>query len=150
MSRLATLALLLWGLTIGGAAYLFVHGITAKASDGREKVMLTAAEHVHVLGEMRTLLQASADIAGAIARGDNAAVSRAALPVGTAAIATDSPDLLARLPLDLKNGGLKLHQGFDAIAAAAGKGATAPELTRLLSEQLSLCVGCHAVYSFGE
>ena len=113
-------------------------------------MLVTSAERDQVLQEMRDLLQATGDITAAIAKADMAAVARAALKVGTSAMAGDSPDLLARLPLGLKTEGLRVHQGFDAIAAAAQKGTTPAVLTAMLGDQISVCVGCHALYRFSE
>jgi hypothetical protein len=149
MSRIAIVALVVWAVTISTAAYLFVNGYTAKGSDGREVVLLTETERDQVLAEMRGLLQATADITAALAQNDAAAVAEIARPVGTAAMAGESPALLAKLPLAFKNAGLKAHMGFDALANTAAAGATAQELTGLLAEHLLVCTGCHATYRFG-
>ncbi|HEY0920631.1 hypothetical protein [Devosia sp.] len=149
MSRIAVVALVVWAVTISAAAYLFVNGYTAKGSDGREVVLLTEAERDGVLAEMRGLLQATADITAALARNDNAAVAEIARPVGTAAMAGESPALLAKLPLAFKEAGLKAHTGFDTLANAAAGGATTQELTGMLAEHLLVCTGCHSAYRFG-
>ncbi len=150
MSRIAILALVLWVGTLGAAGYLFLNGYTAKGSDGREIVLLTPAERDQVLAEMRGLLEAVADITGALGRNDTQAVVELTKPVGMAAMAVESPALIAKLPLDFKAAGLQVHQGFDALGAAAGGGATAAALTAMLSEQLMVCTGCHASYQFSK
>ncbi len=149
MSRIAIVALVVWAVTISAGVYLFFSGYTTKGSDGREVVLLTPAERDEVLAEMRGLLQATAEITAALARNDNAAVAEIARPVGTAAMAGESPALLAKLPFAFKEAGLKAHTGFDNLASAATAGATTQELTGMLSEHLLVCTGCHSAYRFG-
>ena len=150
MSRLAIVALALWVITIAAAGYLFYYGTTVTATDGREAVQVTNAERNQILEEMRGMLQATADIAGALARSDNAAIAEIAQSVGSAAMSNDSPALLAKLPLGLKTAGMSVHKGFDELSSAAAAGATSVELTTMLSDQLAICVGCHATYRFSE
>ena len=95
---------------------------------------------------MRGLLEVTADITGALARYDNAAIVEIARPVGTAAIAGESPALLAELPFAFNEAGRKAHTGFDALADAAAF-ATTQQLT---GKQLGVCTACHASYRFGE
>ncbi|WP_322989323.1 hypothetical protein [Hoeflea sp.] len=149
MSRIAVIALIVWGVTVSAAAYFFVSGYTTEGSDGRAVVMLSTAERDGVLAEMRGLLEATADITAALARNDTAAIADIARPIGTAAMAGESPALLAKLPLPFKEDGLRVHTGFDALADAAIAGATTQDLTGLLSEHLLVCTGCHAAYRFG-
>jgi len=111
---------------------------------------LTAAERDAVLGEMRGMLEAVANVTGALATGDTAAIAAIARPVGTAAINGESPTVLAKLPLDMKTAGLAAHQGFDAIADAAAAGAPAARLTGMLADQLTACTSCHALYRLGD
>lgn len=150
MSRLAIIALVVWAVTIPAAVYFFVVGYTTTSTDGRQAVLLTDAERDQVLAEMRGMLQATADITGALSRNDNAEVAAIAKPVGTAAMQGESPALLAKLPLDFKQAGLAAHSGFDGLADAATQGATTQRLTAMLSEQLLVCTGCHASYRFGQ
>lgn len=150
MSRIAITALVLWVITISAAAYLFYYGTTVTASDGREAVQVTNAERNQILTEMRGMLEATAEITNALAQGDNAAVAEIAQSVGSAAMSNDSPALLAKLPLGLKTAGMGVHKGFDELSSAAAAGATTAELTSMLSDQLTICVGCHATYRFSE
>jgi len=150
MSRIAIFALALWAITIPAAVYLFFSGYTTKGSDGRDVVLVTSVERVQILEEMRGLLQAAADITGALSRDDNAAIAKIARPVGSAAMEGESPALLAKLPFAFKEGGVKVHMGFDALANAAASGASTQQLTRMLSDQLAICTGCHASYRFSE
>lgn len=124
------------------------YGTTVTASDGREAVQVTSAERNQILTEVRGML-ATAEITNALAQGDNAAVAEIAQSVGSAAV-YDSPALLAKLPLGLKTAGMGVHKGFDELSSAAAAGATTAELTSMLSDQLTICVGCHATYRFSE
>ena len=78
MSRTAVFALALWAITVPAAVYLFFSGYTTKGSDGRDVVLVTSVERVQILEEMRGLLQATADITGALSRDDNVAIARIA------------------------------------------------------------------------
>ena len=150
MSRIAIFALALWAITIPAAVYLFFSGYTTKGSDGRDVVLVTSVERGQILEEMRGLLQATADITGALSRDDNVAIARIAKPVVTAAMEGESPALLAKLPFGFKEGGVKVHMGFDELADAAASGASTQQLMGKLSDQLAICTGCHASYQLGE
>ena len=146
MAKLAFAALLLWAVTIAAAAFLYVNGITAKGIDGRQTVLLSDSERDHVLSEMRDLLDSVMQITAALARPDNAAVSKIAGAIGSRGMAGESPALIAKLPLDFKTAGANMHAGFDQLAFAARGGASQARLTTMLSEQLGACVACHASY----
>lgn len=150
MSKAAGIALGLWAATIAGLVYLFIYGTTVGGSDGRVVVILTAGERNQVLAEMRSMLEAIAAITGAIGRGDRVAIAKAAEPVGTVAMAADSPAVLGKLPLGMKTAGLAVHQGFDALAAAAAAGTPTERLLGMLSDQLTVCAGCHASYRLAD
>ena len=51
-------ALLLWMIGAGVAAWFFVKGRTTTATDGRTQILLTPVERDAVLAEMRQLLKA--------------------------------------------------------------------------------------------
>ena len=127
---------------------LFVRGYTTTSPDGRIAVILTDAEKDMVLGEMRGMLQAVADIARALAREEHAAVAAAAKTVGSVAVQNDPPALMAKLPLEFKLSGMAMHESFDRIEAAARAGKQVREIMALLGDHLSLCTGCHANYRF--
>jgi len=150
MSRAALVALLLWVVTVAGGGYLFFRGYTESASDGREAVIVSESERNQILAEMRTMLLAVGTITAAIADGDLAAVAATARTVGTAAMSADSPALLAKLPFGLKEAGLEAHQRFDALADAAAAGAAQDRLLGMLAEQITVCAGCHALYSLSR
>jgi len=142
------LSLILWCITLAGIMTLFVRGYTTTSPDGRIAVILTDAEKDMVLGEMRGMLQAVADIARALAREEHAAVAAAAKTVGSVAVQNDPPALMAKLPLEFKLSGMAMHESFDRIEAAARAGKQVREIMALLGDHLSLCTGCHANYRF--
>lgn len=142
------LALILWVVTLVGAFTLFLRGYTTTSPDGRIAVIVTDAEKDMVLGEMRGMLQAVAEITRALAREDHLAVAAAAKSVGSVALHNDPPALLIKLPLEFKRSGMAMHESFDRIDAAAREGKPIREITALLGEHLSLCIGCHAGYRF--
>ena len=147
-NKIGILALILWGVTVIGAVTLFVRGVTTSSPDGRIAVIITEAEQDMVLGEMRSMLQAVAEIARALAREDHAAIAAAAKAVGSVAAQRDSAALMAKLPLEFKRSGLAMHDSFDRIEAAARAGKPVREITAMLGDHLTLCTGCHAGYRF--
>jgi hypothetical protein len=147
-NRIGLLALILWGITLAGFTTLFVRGYTTTSPDGRIAVIVTDAEKDIVLAEMRGMLQAVADITGALAREDHAAIAAAAKTVGSVAMQNDPPALLAKLPLHFKLSGMAMHESFDRIEAAARASQPVREITALLGHHLSLCTSCHASYRF--
>ena len=145
-SRFALVALALWGVTIAAAGFVFVHGRTAAAPDGRTAILLNVGERDFVLEEMRGLMVALRGITDGIARDDKAAIAQAAHGAGMAAAHDAAPALLLKLPMEFKRLAMPLHQGFDDLAAAAERGEPAAALSARLIEQMDLCVACHAAF----
>ena len=146
MAKLAFASLLLWAITVAGAAFLYINGLTARGLDDRQIILLSQSEREHVLEEMRGLLDTVAQITAALARPDNATVARIAGNAGSKGMSGESPALIAKLPIDFRTGGANMHANFDQMAAAARGGASQARMTTMLSEQLSGCVACHASY----
>ena len=145
-NRLALAALVLWGVTVAGAGFMFVRGRTAPASDGRTAVLLAPADRDFVLAEMRNLLEATQNIAAALAEDDRAKLAAAARLGGRGSVKGVPADLLVRLPVDFKQAGMAMHGGLDMIAEAADRGESMKQLNARLADQLNLCVGCHQTY----
>ncbi|MBI3445464.1 MAG: hypothetical protein HY055_08885 [Magnetospirillum sp.] len=143
-NRIGIAALVLWLATIAGLGFVFVHGSTAPAPDGRKAVLMSAAERDFVLAEMRGLLVVVRDITAALAENDGAKAGRAAGLMGVEGSHDRAPALLAKLPLDFKRQAMELHGGFDDFAAAAARGEDVPNLHRRLIGQLDRCTACHA------
>ncbi len=144
--RLAAAALVLWIVTVAGAGFMFVHGRTAPAADGRTIVLLAPADRDFVLAEMRNLLDVTQNITAALAEGDRAKIATAARSGGLGTVKGVPVALMARLPMDFKQAGMAMHRGFDEIAEAADRGESAKKLNARLGDQLDLCVGCHQTY----
>jgi hypothetical protein len=106
-----TAAIILWVLTAGAAAYFFSAGYTVTASDGRQAVVVSTGERNQVLEEMRAMLAATQAIAEAPVDGDSAAVAAGGTPIGIAAVNSNCPGLLAKLPFEMRQIGLWVHQG---------------------------------------
>ncbi len=144
--RLAVAALVLWVVTVAGAGFMFVHGRTAPAADGRTIVLLAPADRGLVLAEMRNLLEAVQKVTAALAEDDRAGVAAAARAGGLGTVKGVPLDLMASLPLNFKQAGMAMHRGFDEIAEAADRGESIKKLNARLGDQLDLCVGCHQTY----
>lgn len=143
---LSLIAIALWAATVVVVVTLFVRGQTTPSTDGRKAIVLTAQEHDLVLMEMRGMLQSVQGVVNGLAGNDMAAVAKAARASGMAAAADTTPALMAKLPLEFKQLGLSVHQGWDGMAQLAEHGASADEILTRLDAQLSSCVGCHAGY----
>lgn len=148
MQKISWVAIGLWLVTAVAAATLFVRGQTETALDGREAIQLTDAERTLVLGEMRTLLTAVEGIVTALPDGDMATVAEAARTGGMGTAEGVPPALMLKLPLEFKELGMSVHEGFDAIAVAAREGETQEMILDRLSDTLQRCVTCHASYRF--
>ena len=142
---IAIAALALWVVTIAAGAWLFFRGYTRPAEDGRTAVVLAPAERELVLAEMRAMLGTVHGVVTALANEDRAALAEAARAGGTQA-APASPALMAKIPQPFMEMGMGVHQGFDAMAAAADEGAPFDALQQRLAAQLGTCVACHAAW----
>ncbi len=145
-NKLASIALLLWVVTIAVFAWFFIRGNTTTGSDGRTAVVLQAAERDLVLSEMRGLLSATQSVLDGVNRGDMQAVSKAATTAGMQGAVDVSPALMAKLPLEFKTLGMSVHHDMDAIAKAADNGVPAQEILKMTSNTLTKCVACHSAW----
>jgi cytochrome c556 len=137
----------LWLVTIVVAAVYFVRGQTAPSTDGRRAVLLSPAERDLVLGEMRTMLSSVHGVVQGASANDLKQVTAAARASGMQAAVDVNPALMAKLPLEFKELGMTVHQGFDDLATAVETGkANRDEVLRRLGTQLSACIGCHASF----
>ncbi len=143
---LAVLALALWAVTVAMGSYFFIRGQTAPSNDGRLAILLPTAGRDLVLTEMRAMLKSVEGVVTGLAERDMKQVAAAARASGMAAAADMSPQLMIALPLEFKQLGLSVHQGFDELAAAAEEGLPPSEVLSQLGAQLNACVACHASY----
>lgn len=145
-SKLASLSLLLWVVTIAVFAWFFIRGNTEKGVDGRTAVVLQPAERALILSEMRGLLSSTQAVLDGVNRGDMQAVSKAALAAGMQGAADVNPALMAKLPLEFKQLGMSVHHDMDAVAKAADSGVSAQEILKMTSGTLAKCVSCHSAW----
>ena len=146
ISKIASVAILLWVASLAVGAWFFIRGNVERGSDNRTAIVLKSGERDLILQEMRALLMATHDILDGINRNDLASVARAARSAGMAAAADVNPALMAKLPLPFKSMGMSVHRNMDDMAHAAESGAPAPEILKRLTTTLTLCVGCHTTW----
>jgi hypothetical protein len=145
-NKMAVAAIALWIVTALGASMLFVKGRTAPSSDGRTAILLSGSERDFVLAEMRKMLIAVQQITEALAMEDRAKVAAAAKKVSGHADAEPPMSLMTKLPLDFKQAGMAMHDGFGDLATAAKKEEAVPVLSKKMSDVITTCVGCHEGY----
>lgn len=145
-NKLAQFSIVLWLITAGVAVWFFVQGQTAPGTDGRKVVQLTPQERDLVLKEMRGLLLATQGVLEGLSRDDLEMVEKSARAGGMAAAADVSPALMAKLPLEFKRLGMRVHHGMDEIAQAAEHQEPTAAILQRMSDQLANCVACHAAW----
>lgn len=147
MCKLCSVLLLAALLVIGAMAYKFIiSGETLIAEDGRQSLMLEAAERNLVLTEMRMFLDAVQKIIHAANEDDAESIVSAARAVGRAAQNDVPGSLMKKLPLEFKKLGFDTHTKFDQLAMDAEQfGDVTTSLTQL-SVLMQNCVACHEAY----
>ena len=143
-NKLATIAMLLWAITIAVFVWFFIRGNTTSGNDGRTAIVLQAGERDLVLSEMRGLLSATQGVLEGANMGDMKLVSKAASAAGMAGAADVNPLLMAKLPVEFKSLGMSVHHDMDEIAKAAEAGRPSAEILQMASNTLTKCVACHA------
>jgi len=147
-NSLASIALLLWAVTIAVFAWFFIRGNTAAGTDGRTTIVLQANERDFVLSEMRGLLSATQGIIDGVSQGDMQRVIKSSKAAGMAGAADANPALMAKLPIEFKLLGMSVHHDMDEIAKAAEAGMPAPTILKMASTTLAKCVACHTAWQF--
>ncbi len=146
-NKFAVAALLLWAVTIAGAAgWLLVRAAAPGAADNRTAIMLAPAERTLVLAEMREFLGAVQEILDGINRNEMDEVAGAAREAGTASADDLDPALMAKLPQGFRQMALSVHDDMQALAGAAEHRAPAAKLHAMLADTLRKCVACHATW----
>ncbi len=136
--RASTLAACLCAAGIGANAGCGREGQLPAGRDTRTGIMVPAAARDAVMTEMRTMLGSVNGVLVAQARGDTAALRRAAIASGTAAAA--DPALERILPAAWLTLAMNTHQQFDELARAGDS------VTVRLARLTGNCVACHAAY----
>lgn len=141
-------AIVLWVLTIGVVAWIFVKGWTAPSADGRTQIVLAPIERDQILLEMRQLLKAVHGIV--TAAGDPQQnlkpAEQTARAAGMAMAADVNPAIMAKLPLAFKQMGMSVHQDMDRLADAIGQGEASMQVLARLSSITARCTTCHDMY----
>ena len=134
-------------LAVGAVAYrLLSGGHTHVADDGREEIVLAAADRDLVLAEMRAFLGVVQGITVALSRDELTTAAALARSVGAAAVGQMPPNLMQALPLDFKTLGHSVHADFDQLALDAEQLGDTNHSLRQLGDILDKCVTCHARY----
>ena len=142
--NIAILAIVLWVASAAFVGFKFVTGKTIVGEDGREAIVLTSAERVFILDEMRNMLEAVQEIISAVNQNDMDAVKKIAHDVGMAEARKVPVETMMKLPLGFKQLGGDTHTGFDEIGLAADMGGEL--VMERLEENLGNCVACHKLF----
>lgn len=138
---------LVLALIVAVLGYTFVlKGNTYLGKDGRTAIVLTEGEKAQVLSEMRAMLEGVQSITEALSISDMDAAATAASSLGMVVANADSPELIAKLPLEVKTLGLGTHAAFDDLAELAKVSEDPIEILAELSTLMLNCTTCHASY----
>ncbi len=140
------ITLVLAVMVVGMGYFFLFKGNTFLGEDGRTAIVLSEGEKASVLGEMRDMLEGVQIITGAIAVNDMERVSEAASALGMVVANADSPELIAKLPLEVKTLGLGAHAAFDNLSEMAKTTQDPNEVLAELSDMMLACVSCHDGY----
>jgi hypothetical protein len=128
------------------SAALFAAPLYAQAADNRQILYLSEPQRSHVLTEMRSLLDGTQKIIGALARDDMAAVADAAKAIGLNMGHSAEHALHDVLPKSFMMLGMSMHKDFDFIAQDALAIKNPKHSLHQLSETMQKCTVCHATY----
>jgi len=143
---IAWISLGLWLATVIVVAVLFVRGSNRSLIRRSACNPAESGERDLVLGEMRTMLGSVQGIVQGVHANDLKKVTSAARASAWPRRFDVHPALMAKLPLEFKQLGMSVHHGFDDLADAVDKGATANDALARLEVQLVTCVACHASF----
>lgn len=116
-------------------------------ADERTAVHLTTGERLHVLEEMRGLLQSTQGIIEGLARDDMDLVQKSALAAGTGGRrTTENQAMHKKMPKEWMMLGMKAHKSMDEIAQMAADGKPAKEIQLKLVDAMNACTACHSAY----
>jgi hypothetical protein len=147
---LAITAIVLWTISISVVGFFFIKGTTTMSPDGRTAVHLTGPEKNYVLTEMRSLVAGVNKIFIALGENNLDEVAKISSSLGMVMATDDQPELLLKLPVQLKTWGMGLHREFDVLAGEIKGGLTQQQTLVRLGKMTSSCVACHATYRLVE
>ena len=140
----------LWIVTMGVVAVLFVQGQTRPGTDGRTEIVLSQAERDLILAEMRQLLKTVHGVVTVLGSPDqNLKAAESAARSAGMAMATDvNPAVMLKLPLAFKQMGMSIHKDMDRLADGIAQGDTSVQILNRLSSMTARCTACHDMYRF--
>lgn len=143
-------AVILWVATLGVGGWFFVKGVTKTGSDGREEIILAAAERDQILAEMRSLLKAVDGLIRGLGEPnpDPRQMEATARAVGMNMAVDVEPTIMAKLPLPFKQMGMSIHKDMDALADAIVRHETPQQILQRVSSMTARCTACHDMYRF--
>ena len=150
MGKLGWIVSLVLAAALAFMAYTFiVKGQVEPHADGRDAILLSPDERNSILAEMRGLLEGAQGIIAASVAGDLEEVARLATSVGMVAADGESPQMIAKLPLEFLTLGMGTHQAMDDLALTA-QGTDDPMVVlEELSNVMLNCIACHSSYRLG-
>ncbi len=140
----------LWIVTMGVVAALFVQGHTRPGTDGRTEIVLAQAERDLILTEMRQLLKTVHGVVTVLGSPDQnlKAAESAARSAGMAMAVDVNPAVMLKLPLAFKQMGMSIHKDMDRLADGIAQGDTSVQILNRLSSMTARCTACHDMYRF--
>ncbi len=140
----------LWMVTVGVIAALFVQGHTRPGADGRTEIVLAPAERDLILTEMRQLLKAVHGVVSILGSSDQnlKAAEGPARAAGMAMAADVNPAVMLKLPLAFKQMGMSIHKDMDHLADGIAQGETSVQILNRMSSMTARCTACHDMYRF--
>lgn len=116
-------------------------------SEERFAVRLSEAERLHVLAEMRGLLQSTQSVIEGLAKNDMELVQEAALAAGTNGRKTTENNIMhKKMPKEWMQLGMMAHKSMDEIAQMAADGKPAKGIQLKLVDTMDACTACHSAY----
>jgi hypothetical protein len=120
------------------------------SGDTRAVIELTAADRLHLLGEMRMFLETTQTIIQALGSEDWAAVAKGARMAGPHAMHGAPATLRQALPAEFRQQGMATHQDFERIALDAEDLKDTQHTLGQFSQTLNRCIACHATWQVRE
>jgi hypothetical protein len=150
-TRMCQVAVVLWLLTVGMLAWMFVQGWTTAGADQRTAILLAPSERDLILDEMRTLLKAVHGVVTGLGQPETdwSGMETAARAAGMTMAADVNPAVMAKLPLPFKQMGMSVHRDMDALADAVAQKEPPHHLLQRLSSITARCTTCHDLYRLG-
>jgi len=150
LGKLGWLVSLILAVALLAGAYIFlVRGAVVTGEDGRTVVLLSKAERIKVLGEMRGMLETVQAVTEGLANDDMAQIETAARANGMINTGGESAAMMTKLPMEFKTLGFGTHKAWDDIADLAKQPASKAAVTTALGDILLNCIACHQSYQFG-